>query len=401
MGRSLKRCGPLAIVVALSAQSNLAQSSESGLPVEVAVPSAPIAVRGAGASHLFYELHLTNFRNAPIELTRVVVLAGDDTSAVLASYAGEDITSRLLRPGTSPTLPDKQVIAGGMRAILMLQVTLPGNRPLPMQLSHRLTFSPTIPNAAPVEETMNLPRVSVGGQRPLVIEPPLRGGDWLAANGPSNTSVHRRALLIVDGVPRIAQRLAIDWLKLGPGGRLAHDDRSRNENWFAYGEEVLSIADGTVIATKDGIPENVPMTDKRAVPITLDTLGGNLVVLYIGNGRYATYAHLIPKSLRVSAGAKVRRGQVLGLLGNSGNSDAPHLHFHIHDGPSPFGSEGVPFIFESMQFRGSVASLDKLIADSPGSRRVARWCGRGRSRWRTRSFDSLERPRPVPRTGPT
>jgi murein DD-endopeptidase len=212
----------------------------------------------------------------------------------------------------------------------------------------------------------------VSTRRPLVIDSPLRGGDWLAANGPSNTSVHRRALLVVNGAPRIAQRFAIDWIKLGPGGRLAHDDRARNENWFSYGEEVLAVADGTVIATKDGIPENVPMTDKRVVPITLDTIGGNLVVMDIGNGRYATFAHLIPKSLRVSVGAKVRRGQVLGLLGNSGNSDAPHLHFHITDGPSPFGAEGVPFIFESMQFRGTVASLDKLLeGGSPGFHRAA------------------------------
>ena len=107
------------------------------------------------------------------------------------------------------------------------------------------------------------------------------------------------------------------------------------------------------------------MTGKRAVPITLDTLGGNLVVLDIGSRRYATYAHLIPRSVRVSVGAKVRRGQVLGRLGNSGNSDAPHLHFHITDGQSSFGSEGVPYAFESMQFRGSAGSLDALIADQP------------------------------------
>jgi murein DD-endopeptidase MepM/ murein hydrolase activator NlpD len=73
--------------------------------------------------------------------------------------------------------------------------------------------------------------------------------------------------------------------------------------------------------------------------------------------------HLTPKSLRVSVGARVRRGQVLGLLGNSGNSDAPHLHFHVTDGPSPLGSEGVPYVFPSMQHRGSIASLDQLVAD--------------------------------------
>jgi len=376
----MKRLWPLvAVLVTVAATFILAQTADSSLPIEIAVPSAPIPVRGAGASHLFYELHLTNFRNAPLELTRVEVLPGNDDSRVLASYSGEEITSRLLRPGTPSNLPDKQIIAGGMRAILMLQLTIEGNRPVPVQLRHRLTFSVTIPGGAAVERTMDVARVTVGSQQPLVIGPPLRGGDWLAANGPSNTSVHRRALLVVNGTPRIAQRLAIDWIKLGPGGRLAHDDRGRNENWFAYGEEVLAVADGTVVATKDGIPENVALSDKRAVPITLDTIAGNLVVVDIGNGRYATFAHLIPKSLRVSVGARVRRGQVLGLLGNSGNSDAPHLHFHVTDGPSAMGSEGVPYIFESVQYRGSVASLDKLFADEP-------WIPQGGTVVRTREI---------------
>jgi murein DD-endopeptidase MepM/ murein hydrolase activator NlpD len=369
----------VAVLITLAAPSYFAQQPESSLPIEIAVPTAPIPVRGAGSTHLFYELHLTNFRNTPVELTRIEVLAGNDTSGTLAIYSGQEVASRLFRPGSPPTLPDKHVIAGGMRAIVMLQLTIEGNRPVPSQLRHRLTFSVQTPGAPPVEQTMDLPRVTVGSQQPLVIDPPLRGGDWLAANGPSNTAGHRRALLVVNGTPRIAQRLAIDWIKLGPGGRVAHDDRARNENWFGYGEEVMAVADGTVIATKDGIPENVPMSDKRAVPITLDTLPGNLVVMDIGNGRYATYAHLIPKSLRVSVGAKVRRGQVLGLLGNSGNSDAPHLHFHITDGPSPMGSEGVPYIFESVQYRGNVASLDKLVADEP-------WIPQGGTVVRTREI---------------
>ena len=65
------------------------------------------------------------------------------------------------------------------------------------------------------------------------------------------------------------------------------------------------------------------------VPITLETVGGNNVIMEIGDGLYAFYAHLQPGSLRVKVGDKVRRGQVLGLLGNSGNSSEPHLHFHI------------------------------------------------------------------------
>jgi hypothetical protein len=102
----------VAVLVTLAAPFTLAQRADSSLPIEIAVPSAPIPVRAGGASHLFYELHLTNFRNAPLELTCVEVLPGNDNS-VLASYSGQEITSRLLRPGTPPNLPDKQVIAGG------------------------------------------------------------------------------------------------------------------------------------------------------------------------------------------------------------------------------------------------------------------------------------------------
>ena len=58
--------------------------------------------------------------------------------------------------------------------------------------------------------------------------------------------------------------------------------------------------------------------------------------------RYPVYAHLQPGSLRVKLGDKVRRGQTLGLVGNSGNSTEPHLHFHITDANSPLGSEGLP-----------------------------------------------------------
>jgi len=87
----------------------------------------------------------------------------------------------------------------------------------------------------------------------------------------------------------------------------------------------------------------------RAVPITLETIGGNHVILDLGGGRFTFYAHMQPASLRVKVGEKVRRGQVLGLVGNSGNSTAPHLHFHLTDANSPLESEGLPYVFESFE----------------------------------------------------
>src|SRR5262249_45336578 len=150
-------------------------------------------------------------------------------------------------------------------------------------------------------------------------------------NGPSNTSGHRRALIPIGGQAHIAQRFAIDWVRLNPDGKTFNGDPKDNKNYRAYGSEALPVAEGTVTEVKDGIPENVPGIDSRAVPITLETVGGNHVILDLGHGRFAFYAHMQPGSLRVKVGDRVKTGQVLGLVGNTGNSTEPHLHFHIGD----------------------------------------------------------------------
>ena len=123
--------------------------------------------------------------------------------------------------------------------------------------------------------------------------------------GRRNTLRHRRALIPIDGKVRIAQRFAIDWVQLRPNGETFTGDPKDNKNYRAYGTEVLAVADGTVAATKDGIPQNIPGVDSRAVPITLETVGGNHIILDLGRGFFAFYAHLQPGSLRV----KVRRSR--------------------------------------------------------------------------------------------
>jgi murein DD-endopeptidase MepM/ murein hydrolase activator NlpD len=182
--------------------------------------------------------------------------------------------------------------------------------------------------------------------------PPLRGGVWLTANGPAPETGHRRGLIPVGGVPSIAQRFAIDYVKVNDDHVTFTGDRLKNESYFAYGQDALAVADGSVVAVKDGIPENVPGPQSRAVPITLETVGGNYVIIDMGGGRYAFYAHLQPGSLRVKLGDRVTRGQVVGLVGNSGNSTEPHLHFHISDGTAPLQSEGLPYVHDSFQLVG-------------------------------------------------
>src|SRR4029078_12376310 len=98
---------------------------------------------------------------------------------------------------------------------------------------------------------------------------------------------------------------------------------------------------GVVAATKDSIPENVP--GGRAVKIDLITVGGNFVGIDIGGGTYPLYAHVPPGSLRVKVGDRVKRGQVIALLGNSGNFTEPQLHFKSADVPSFLAAEGLPY----------------------------------------------------------
>lgn len=307
--------------------------SPFGPMLDAVVPAPPIPFRGAGGqSHLIYELHITNLAPEEQLLTKLEVL-GDD--GPLAAFESNELAG-LLRPIVKNDDPRR--IGEGLRVIAFLAVPLAGGA-APHALRHRLTL-----NGAAVE----LAPVALRAAHPIVLGPPLRGANWLAVNGPSNRSVHRRAMMPVGGRLVIAQRFAIDWVQV-KGNATFSGDRKKNAGYYAYGAEVLAVADATVAAVKDGIPENVPGLNSRAVPITLETAAGNHVILDLGGGNYCMYAHLVPGSLKVQPGEKVKRGQVLALLGNSGNSTEPHLHFQVMDGPSPLGAEGLPYHIDGFE----------------------------------------------------
>jgi len=161
----------------------------------------------------------------------------------------------------------------------------------------------------------------------------------------------------LNGQTRDGQRFAIDWVRFGDDGKLAKNGGAANDDFYGYGQNVLAVADAVVADVKDGIPENKP--GSLAVPIDLGTIAGNFLVLDLGNGIYAGYAHLQPGSLRFKKGDRVHRGDVLGLLGNSGNSDAPHLHFQVMDAASILDSEGLPYLLESFRVVGGTDQDDK------------------------------------------
>jgi murein DD-endopeptidase MepM/ murein hydrolase activator NlpD len=321
------------------------------LPIEMMVPTPPTPVKGDGKIHAAYELHLTNFSGSELVLTRLDVLGNSDNQ--LAQYDGQELAALLGRPGL-PQSSDKQRLGGGMRAVVYVWLSFDAPSAVPSAVKHRLTatIGSSGGSGGELEIKGTGAEVRMRTEPILVLAPPLRGDGWLAANGPSNVSGHRRALLPISGASHIAQRFAIDWVQLREDGKTWAGDRFKNTSYRAYGAEALAVGDGVVVGVKDGIPENIPGPTSRAVAITLETVGGNYVTLDLGKGRYAFYAHLQPGSLKVKLHDKVRRGQLLGLVGNSGNSTEPHLHFHISDTNSPLGSEGLPYVFESFELQG-------------------------------------------------
>lgn len=307
----------------------------------------PTVVRIDGHDALCYELYIVNMGSAPAVLSRIEVLAGQH---VLLDQSGPSLVAALRHIAkTPPAAGSEGVIAPGEQLIYYAWVDLPQGSNSPASIHHALTMRPQ--DGTDELRIVTLP-ISVKPAT-VVIQSPLRGSNWVAGNGPGNTSGHRRTIIALDGAQRVPQRFAIDWVEVDKSGKTFAGDEKKNENYFCYGQKVHAVADGVVTEVKDGIPQNVPGISSRAVPITLETVGGNHVILDIGNGVFAFYAHLQPGSLKVKVGDHVKVGQVLALLGNSGNSTEPHLHFHLIDRSSPLAGEGLPFAYPSYELLGT------------------------------------------------
>ena len=156
-----------------------------------------------------------------------------------------------------------------------------------------------------------------------------------------------------------AQRYAIDFVRLNQAGDGVFDgDPLRNESYAIYGDEIHAAAAGTIVAIRNDVAENTPPTEPPFT--TFDDVAGNRVVQHLGGDRYALYAHMQPGSVRVNVGQRVERGQLLGLVGNTGISSGPHLHFQIMDspgGPSAIDANGLPYVFDRFTLVSEVANI--------------------------------------------
>ncbi len=138
------------------------------------------------------------------------------------------------------------------------------------------------------------------------------------------------------------QRFAFDILKTDTGGKTHTGDGLKNEDYYAFGQEIIAPADGVVTYVVDGIHDNKPGEMNRMfVP-------GNLIIINHAENEYSLLAHFKQNSIRVKIGDKVKKGQTIGLCGNSGNSSEAHLHFQVQN-TSFFAEEAsIKVFFESV-----------------------------------------------------
>lgn len=307
-----------------------------------------------GMLHTVYELELTNAKPVPAVLNEVRVLDAAAPDRVVASLTGDDLKNRM-RDLTGKTLAGPDIPPFTSRLVLV-DLASPPSAPPPAKLLHRFLLTGatiTSPDAPGPLDYTGAP-YDVSGT-PIDLAPPLRGAGWVNFNGCCRPdSVHRNTILPVDGALRDTQRFAIDYMRLNPQGELVTGDLAVARNYAAYGAEVLAVADATVVGTLNTLPDQVPPNLPDPATVTLETVDGNHVILDLGGGRYGFYAHLQAGSVRVKPGDRVTRGQVIGLLGNSGNTSAPHLHFHVMDGPSVLGSNGLPFTIDAFSLAGRI-----------------------------------------------
>ncbi|MBN9419257.1 hypothetical protein ABS71_01410 [bacterium SCN 62-11] len=311
--------------------------------VQVQWIQVPIVAPLADGDRLLYELLLTNHQTEPFQLEEVTFL--DQDGKAVQSWGAQELAPALKQLGQ----PQDKTLTLQPGRSAVLYCSLPASSTL-SQVRHQLKMT-LGGKAAVLEDVGFTPRRE---KVPDLSTPFGKGGGWAAVSTPENDSVHRRTMMALHGQFHISQRYAIDWVLTDDKHQYFCGDGSKNTDHYCYGVPALAVADGTVVDLQDGLAEGPPSLSDRPYPITPRTIGGNWVALEIAPGRYAMYAHMQPGSLKVKKGDKVRRGQPLGLIGNSGNTTAPHLHLHVSDRPDWVDGEGVPYQFEAFRRLGTL-----------------------------------------------
>lgn len=175
----------------------------------------------------------------------------------------------------------------------------------------------------------------------VILDLPVRG-EWLAGHAGATTTTNAHS----------KNRYAADFLKIGSDGRFYKVPEEEVTDFYSYNQPVYAPADGQVTEAVDSFPSD-HMGDRD-----IENPGGNHVIMDIGNGKYFYVGHLRKGKVLVHEGQSVRVGDILGYIGNSGNTYFPHLHIHVQNNPraKQEGRITYPFRFKKLKRRRLVLS---------------------------------------------
>jgi murein DD-endopeptidase MepM/ murein hydrolase activator NlpD len=332
-------------------------------PIVGEVSKASIPFEGSdGRTHLVYELEVTNFSNGKTTIQHLKVLDADTNEAV-ATLDAKEVAARLQPAGFREPV---DTLAPSTTALVFLHVSFAKANQVPDRLIHRLSVKAEAAPPGQQKISEKLAPTKVDRRDVKVVGPPLRGSNFVSADSCCDATRHTRAALPINGKVWLAQRYAVDYEQLDAKNRVWSGKNKKDlDNYTIYGKKAIAAADGTVVKVVDGLPEQVPGVFPEN--ISPEEADGNSVILNLGGGNFALYAHFQPGTIRVEEGEHVERGDVLALVGNSGNSLAPHLHFHVMNGPLSLASNGLPYEIDSFKVTGKnpggTAAFDKAEAE--------------------------------------
>jgi murein DD-endopeptidase MepM/ murein hydrolase activator NlpD len=223
-------------------------------------------------------------------------------------------------------------------------------KPIPTQTTPTPSFIASTPTTSPTVKQPVAPVVPDKQQTELY--PPFKGTWAVIAGGEFREGAAQSNLL--------QQQYAYEFSAKDTIGSRYKNDGKANEDYFGYGKEVLAPANGTVVESIDGIRENSPGLRNSYAPI------GNAIILQHSNREYSVLAFLKQGSIRVKAGDKVTRGQVIAQCGSSGSATEPVIHYHLQDSPYLQTAKGIKFYFERAMVTKEGKKELKLI-HLPGS----------------------------------
>jgi hypothetical protein len=330
-------------------------SSEVFSPV-VASPIAPDTAPVLGTDGQYwvvYELLLTNTVSGAADIAGITVtdaLTGREVFTLSADdmIAGENLRLLDREPAADTTISRNE------SRVLLLAIPFATRDEVPLSLVHDIQISaPGVFGVEPEPQHYLAATLDLAARQAPVLSPPLAGTGWIAAEGCCSTaSHHRNGVYPINGALHAGQRFGIDFIRIDDDGRLFTGDQTVPANWPAYDAPVFAAADGVVVSTLDGLPDQIPAIMPDQSTMSLAEIEGNHVVIDHGDGFFTFYGHLAPGSVQVQEGDAVLAGKQIARVGDSGGSQVPHLHFHVVDTANPSAGNGFPFTFDHFDLAG-------------------------------------------------